>query len=234
MKVRADFSQKFMVRPSDGEWVPSPQKGVDRLMLDRIGEEIARATSLVRFAPGSFFPHHVHGGGEEFFVLEGQLEDENGRYPAGTYLRDPVGSQHTPFTKEGCTIFVKLWQFDPDDRERKVIDTNAGAWEKGAAEGCAVKPLHAFAGVSTFLLRLAPGAGMSRMLNTEGEEILVLDGSFRDDEGEYPKRTWIREPGGREHKIASDAGCILLVKTGHLSEKHLPREILQELERAGS
>jgi anti-sigma factor ChrR (cupin superfamily) len=217
VQIRSDFSKLALVRPGDSDWVGSPQNGVDRLMLDRIGEEIARATSFVRFSKGSFFPYHEHGGGEEIFVIEGELEDEHGRYGAGTYLRDPIGSSHSPFSKDGCKIFVKLWQFAPDDRQRVVIDTASNPWQKGAVEGVAIQPLHEFAGVFTFLLRLSPQLSLARALHADGEETFVLEGSFCNELGSYPQGTWIREPGGSVRTYVSETGCTLLVKTGHLS-----------------
>lgn len=222
MKIRADFAQRVAVRPGDEAWVASPQPGVDRLMLDRIGEEIARATSLVRFAPGSFFPFHEHGGGEEVFVLDGVFEDEHGSYPAGTYLRDPVGTSHTPFTKDGCTLFVKLWQFAPGDVTRKVIDTRQGGYQQGEIEGLTIQPLHAFAAVSVTIERLAPGFSAFRTLHQRGAEILVIEGSFSDSSGDYPRGSWLREPGGGAREITSATGCTLLVTTGHLAEMVVP------------
>ncbi len=130
-------------------------KGVDRLMLDRIGGEIARATSFVRFSPESVFPHHTHGGGEEIFVMDGVLEDEKGRYPTGTYIRDPIGSSHAPFSREGCTLFVKLWQFAKDDCERIVVDDASRVW-RDAAEGFALQPLHKFGEEITYLVGSRP------------------------------------------------------------------------------
>ncbi|WP_020175014.1 cupin domain-containing protein [Methyloferula stellata] len=216
MQVRADFSRKEVVRPGEAEWVASPQKGVDRLMLDRIGDEIARATTLVRFEPGSFFPHHVHGGGEEVFVVDGLFEDEHGRYPEGTYLRDPIGTSHSPFTKHGCLLFVKLWQFSPKDVARVVIETKPGDWMRAGRDGMAVLPLHDFEGESTYLIRLAPGLQLERNMHPAGEEILVLDGTFSDEHGDYPAGTWIRDPAGSEHTPYSVSGCTLFVKAGHL------------------
>jgi len=218
MQVRADFSRKEVVRPGEAQWVASPQKGVDRLMLDRIGGEIARATSLVRFEPGSFFPYHEHGGGEEIFVVEGLLEDEHGRYPAGTYLRDPAGTAHSPFTKDGCLLFVKLWQFAPMDVTRAVIATEPGDWMRAGMDGVAVQPLHDFAGESTYLIRLAPGIKLDHNTHPAGEEILVLEGIFSDEYGDYPAGTWIRDPAGSAHTPFSKSGCTLLIKAGHLAK----------------
>jgi anti-sigma factor ChrR (cupin superfamily) len=218
MQIRADFSRKEVVRPGDAPWVASPQKGVDRLMLDRIGDEIARATSLVRFEPGSFFPFHEHGGGEEIFIVEGSLEDEHGRYPAGTYMRDPIGTSHSPFTEGGCLLFVKLWQFSPQDKTRVIIETQPGEWMRAGMDGMAVQPLHDFAGESTYLIRLAPGMQLAHNTHPAGEEILVLDGTFSDEFGDYPAGTWIRDPAGSAHTPFSKSGCTLLIKSGHLSK----------------
>jgi len=76
-------------------------------MLDRLGAESGRATSIVRCVPGSYFSAHVHDGGEEFLVLEGVFSDEHGNYGPGSYLRNPPGSLHSPFSEEGCTLYVK-------------------------------------------------------------------------------------------------------------------------------
>ena len=124
MELNADFSQRAVVHAAQLAWMPSPIAEVDRRMLDRIGEEVARATSIVRYAPGSRFSPHMHGGGEEFLVLEGVFQDEHGDFPAGYYIRNPPTSSHTPGSTLGCTIFVKLWQFDPDDRTQVRIDAN--------------------------------------------------------------------------------------------------------------
>ena len=216
MKINADFSQRVVVRPGDVQWTPSPHPGVDRLMLDRIGDEIARATSFVRFAPGSAFPHHRHGGGEEIYVIDGAFEDENGVHGAGAYLRDPDGSAHTPFSPTGCTLFVKLRQFGAEDRESVEIDTASGEWRQ-APEGFAIQPLHYFEGVTTFLVRLDPGATLSRTIHPDGEELVVLAGACSDAQGAYPAGAWIRDPGGHAQVLFSAQGCTVLVKTGHLA-----------------
>ena len=125
MDLNSDFAARAAVHAAWLPWSLSPIPGVDRRMLDRIGDEVARATSIVRYAPHSRFSSHTHGGGEEFLVLDGVFQDERGDYPAGTYVRNPPTSSHTPGSEPGCTIFVKLWQFDASDRTPVRIDTSA-------------------------------------------------------------------------------------------------------------
>ena len=120
MRINADFSQKVVIRPDDHLWVASPSPGVKRMMLDRIGEETGHATSLVRYTPDSVFPTHVHSGGEEILVLKGEFSDEHNDYPTGSYLRNPIGTKHRPrIGPQGATIFVKLHQFDQQDKINK-------------------------------------------------------------------------------------------------------------------
>ena len=124
MKINADFDQVAYEHSASMPWVASPMPGVARRMLDRVGDEVARATSIVRYDPGSHFSSHVHSGGEEFLVLDGVFQDEYGDYPEGTYVRNPVNTEHTPASEPGCEIFVKLWQFGATEKQILRIDTN--------------------------------------------------------------------------------------------------------------
>jgi len=217
MKLNADFSQRVVIRPEDHVWVDSPASGVQRMMLDRIGEEVARATTLVRFAPNSQFDAHTHGGGEEFLVLEGVFSDEHADYPAGTYVRNPIGTAHKPHIgPEGATILVKLHQFDPTDTAQKVIDTGRAAFLPGSAPGLSVLPLHSVPGESVALVRWAPGTRFAAHQHWGGEEIFVIEGTFQDEHGDYPAGSWLRSPHLSEHSPFSDDGCLIYVKTGHL------------------
>ncbi len=219
MRINADFSQRVVVRPEGYEWVQSPAGGVDRMMLDRVGDEVARATTLVRFAPDSWFDAHTHGGGEEYFVLEGVFSDESGDYPAGTYVRNPIGTHHKPHTKEGCTILVKLHQFDPSDTEQFHVETNRAEFHPGQVPGLEVLPLHTAVNESVALVRWAPGTRLAPHRHHGGEEIFVLSGTFQDENGDYPAGTWIRSPHLSEHAPFSDEGCLIYVKTGHLADQ---------------
>ena len=170
----------------------------------------------MRYAPGSRFERHVHGGGEEILVLEGVFSDEHGDYPAGTYLRNPVGSSHAPFSEGGCTILVKLHQMHPGDQQRLVIDTTSAAWRPGLVSGLAVMPLHGFGSEHVALVRWAPGTVFQPHRHGGGEEILVLEGVFQDEQGCYPAGSWLRNPPGSVHRPWSEQGCTIWVKTGHL------------------
>ncbi len=218
MRINADFTQRAVIRPDDYEWIDSPMPGVERMMLDRIGDEVARATSLVRYAPNSTFSPHVHSGGEEFLVLEGEFGDEHQAYPAGTYVRNPIGTQHTPRVgKQGCVILVKLHQFDIADDTPVVINTGAAEWPAETAPGISMLPLHEFQDEHVFLLRVAPNSPSQEHTHHGGEEVLVLEGSFSDEFGAYPAGTWLRNPDQSSHSaFTGDEGALLYVKIGHL------------------
>ena len=216
MRLHADLTRRAVVNSLELNWVASPMAGVHRRMLDRKGDEIARATSIVRYQPESFFSSHTHGGGEEFLVLEGIFSDENGDYGAGTYVRNPVGSSHTPFSREGGTIFVKLQQFHPEDQQHVCLDTKAASWRQGLVEGTRVLPLHQFRGEVVVLVDCAPGVVFPECLYPGGQEILVLEGELNDNFAGHRKGTWIRNPPASCLQQDSPHGCLLYVKTGHL------------------
>jgi len=217
MNLNDDFSMRVVAHAADAAWTPSPLPGVDRRMLDRVGDELARATSLVRYAPGSRFDRHVHDGGEEILVLEGVFSDEAGDHAAGTYLRNPPGSAHAPFSKEGCLLFVKLRQFAPCDGSVVRIGTRAEAWRPGLVPGLEVMPLHSHDGVDTALVRWAPNTRFNAHAHPGGEEILVLEGVFRDESGAYPAGTWLRSPRWSRHApFTGPEGALIYVKVGHL------------------
>lgn len=216
--LNADFEQRVVIQPDDYVWVASPMPGVERMMLDRIGDEVARATSIVRYKPFSEFSPHTHSGGEEFIVLDGVFSDEHNDYPAGSYVRNPIGTEHQPrIGKEGATILVKLHQFHADDKEQKVIDTNTRPWHQGLVDGLTVMPLHEFGTEHVALVKWAPNTQFNPHKHWGGEEIFVLEGTFHDEHGAYPKGAWIRSPHLSQHTpFTKDDGAVILVKTGHL------------------
>lgn len=215
MNINADLSQRVVMNYHDMPWISSPEAGVERRMFERHGGEIAKATSIVRYLPGSQFKAHVHDLGEEIFVLDGVFSDETGDYPAGTYLMNPPGSSHTPFSKLGCTLFVKLRHLGPDQVLREVINTKIAQWYQGMVPGLQVMPLMQQGNGST-LVRWAPQTYFNPHRHYGGEEIFVVEGVFEDEHGRYPAGSWIRSPHMSLHKPFSKEGCTIFVKTGHL------------------
>ena len=217
MNFNSDFTKKAVLHTNDLEWMASPAAGVSRKYLDRIGDEVARATSIVRYEPNAYFDAHTHEGGEEIFVLDGVFSDEGGDHPAGTYIRNPPNSKHTPHSKDGCVLFVKLRQFHLDDISTIRIDTNAATWYPGLVPSLSVMPLHEFDGVGTALVRWSPDTIFNPHVHPGGEEILVLQGVFHDEHGSYPTGTWIRSPRYSKHvPFTKSEGALIYVKTGHL------------------
>lgn len=221
MELNSDFSQKVVVNTDDIEWQPSPMKGVDRRMLDRIGNEVARATTIVRYAPGSQFSAHTHGGGEKFIVLEGVFQDEHGDYPAGTYVRNPPTTSHTPGSDAGCTIFVKLWQFDMEDRTQFHKDMQA---ELGASKnGVATAVLHGDTRETVTFSDLEGGATMTSDA-PGGTEILVISGTATVNGEALKQNAWLRLPDGTAMTATAGAdGAKLWMKTGHLPYAKAPQ-----------
>jgi anti-sigma factor ChrR (cupin superfamily) len=216
MLINADLTQRAVVDTAALRWADSPMPGVARKMLERDGGEVARATSLVRYAAGSRFERHVHGGGEEILVLDGIFSDENGDYPAGTYLRNPPGSSHAPFSTAGCTLFVKLRQFAADDRARLVIDTNSAAWQDGKTDAYSEMLLHQHGAERIYLIKWHAGKSFPRHIHRGGEEIFILAGTYADEHGTYPKGSWVRAPVGSSHAPLPTDGALFYAKLGHL------------------
>ncbi|WP_045494698.1 cupin domain-containing protein [Vibrio hyugaensis] len=213
--LNMDFSQRLVINTAQQDWIASPALGVWRKPLEREAKESGHTTSVVRYEPNSQFSTHPHPFGEEILVLEGVFSDEHGDYPAGTYLRNPPGSQHAPFSKEGCIILVKLNQFAPDDLKTVRINTNEAQWLQGIG-GLQVMPLHDFEHEHVALVKWPKNERFQPHRHFGGEEIFVLSGEFNDELGHYPQHTWLRNPHMSEHFPFVDQETIIWVKTGHL------------------
>lgn len=217
MEIHADFTQRIVLHGAQMPWIDSPMAGVQRRMLDRIGAEVARATSIVRYAPGSKFSAHMHGGGEEFIVLDGVFQDEHGDYPAGTYVRNPPTTRHTPGSASGCTIFVKLWQFDPADRTSVIINMDKiGQLPDPSLDGVAVTPLFEDARETVQVETWQASARVQRTF-ADGAELLVLAGSLQASGEQLEAMSWLRLPRGATlSAVAGNDGARVWVKSRHL------------------
>ncbi|WP_406649532.1 cupin domain-containing protein [Aliisedimentitalea scapharcae] len=210
MRINADFAKRVAVHFDDTPWIASPAPGVERKMLDRIGKEVARATTIVRFAPGSAFKAHTHDGGEEYLVLDGVFQDELGDFPVGSYVRNPPTSRHTPAAMDGAIILVKLHQFQPEDRHQVQINTNIGADP--------VLPLFHDAHEEVRVETWAPGARVGKEPEG-GMEVFVVDGGFTENGEEFARWDWLRLPPGQGFSgRAGPDGARVWIKTGHLAQ----------------
>jgi anti-sigma factor ChrR (cupin superfamily) len=215
--INGNLSIRVVVDTESMPWTPSPSGTVHRKRVHLVGPaESGQVTSLVRYEPSSTFHAHAHPDGEEILVLDGVFSDEHGDWPAGTYLLNPEGFRHAPFSRGGCILFVKLRQFPGRTREHVAIRTDVMPWQDSARAGVAVRPLYAQAGFadSARLERWSAAASVGSVRYPDGAELLVLEGSFADAEGTYGPRTWLRLPPGASHAPSTEHGCVLYIKEG--------------------
>ena len=197
MRISDDLSKPVIVHAAKLDWVPSPAPGVDRRMLFRVGGEVARATSIVRYAPGSAFPRHAHAGGEEILVLDGTFQDEHGDYPAGSYFRNPPGTSHVPAAKDGCTIFVRLWQHRGGDQAQVVRQPGQGE-QVGPRAGASASTVLFDDGHEEVRLEDWEGGETIAVTNTRGLEFFVLSGELTIRGETLAPQSWGRLPAGAD------------------------------------
>ena len=215
--LNGDMTARAVMDTRSMEWAASPSGTVWRKRVHLVGApESGQVTSIVRYQPDSSFPTHDHPEGEEILVLDGVFSDEHGDWPAGTYLLNPEGFRHTPFSREGCLLFVKLRQFPGLDRAHHVIDTDSREWQATGKHGVSQKPLYSQDGYSDTmrLERWDAGTTGEATRYPKGAEFYVLDGEFEDEQGAYPAGTWLRIPAGVAHSPRTSQGCQLYVKQG--------------------
>lgn len=218
MQLNNDFARVVVVNTADMPWQSASFSGVHYRMLEQIGAEGTRSTSVVRYEPGTHLPSHTHALGEEIIVLNGEFSDESGVYSSGTYIKNPPGLTRTPFSATGCTLFIKQGHLQPDDFERVLVDVHNSAWRPGMVGGLSVMPLSEFKGEHSALVKWQSGTVFNPHRHWGGEEIYVLDGVFEDEHGRYPAGTWLRSPHLSQHAPFSKEGCTIFVKVGHLPD----------------
>lgn len=232
MKINGNLKLFASAHFDAAKYIASPSYGVNRFMLDRIGEEKARATTIVEYKPNSKFPPHTHIGGEEFIVLEGTFRDEFGDFPEGTYVRNPIGSEHAPWVEEdGCTIYVKLLQMadtgEGTDPLHVSLDQSAGTSHSYGTH------LHLYSnketGEEVGIYWLEANEPIPHTQGLDGEELLVIKGSVKYESEIFEKWGWLRFPpvSSRSPVVAGPNGAQIFCKSNHLSEKALAMEKIQ-------
>lgn len=172
-------------------------------------------TMLTRFDPGGFFPLHGHPGGEEILVLQGNFADETGVYPPGSYMLNPEGFIHRPYSEEGCLTFVKLRQHGGKNRQQVKTNLYELPWQPGAIPGIEMKPLYQQMGFpeKVWIERWQANTALSNMVESEVKEIFVIEGTWSDELGSYPAGSWLRYSPNCHYSPSSETGCMVYVKT---------------------
>jgi len=213
--LNVDVSARAEMFTADMPWIE--EDGRERKVVYRdLSGSYPRMTALVRYPAGTDLPRHGHPAGEEVFVLDGVLEDEDGIYPAGTYLLLPAGSGHGPKSKEGCTFLVRQGQYPGAGRPRIALDTGAMEWEPGRFAGITQKVLFRDDenGELVRLVRIAPGCEIPEHGHPHGEEVFLIAGDIVDPRGTFGPGCWTRDPVGSGHWAKSETGALLYVHTG--------------------
>jgi len=232
MKLRADLTKREVVDSTDHSqcaWVTSPTPGVLRKMLERDGDEVARATTIVKYDPASSFPLHTHSAGEEFIVLDGIFSDEFGHYSELYYVRNAINSKHQPFSTNGCRILVKLRQMTDETEENVIVDTLGESQEKWIESEDKITGKRTIlplfrndkTGEVVWYEKWDPNTSINWKIHEHGEEIFVLRGQFKDNTRTYGTEAWIRIPASEASTIefrSTAEGCLLFFKAGHFKQ----------------
>ncbi|MBD2437123.1 cupin domain-containing protein [Nostoc sp. FACHB-110] len=172
-------------------------------------------TMLTKFEPGGFFGLHGHPGGEEILVLQGNFQDETGVHPPGTYLLNPEGFIHRPYSDEGCLTFVKLRQHGGKTRRQVRVNIFELPWQAGIIPEIKVKLLYEQMDYpeKVWIEQWQPGTALSNVVENEVKEIFVIEGTWSDELGDYPAYSWVRYSPHCPYSPASKNGCLIYVKT---------------------
>ena len=213
-----DIHQRVVIKPEEYSWTASSRPGVEQMTFDRIGGDPVQSTSLVRYASRSELAPNLPNRGTEILVLEGTFSDDQREYSAGTYVRIPGGGfPRGRVGTQGCTLFIKSYQFSQKDKHLMAINTQQTPWRPGIADGLQVMPLYEHESEHVALVRWTPHTQFTYHSHQGGEEILVLEGVFYDEYGRYPTGTWIRSPHLSTHTpFTKEEGALIYVKIGHL------------------
>ena len=217
--INGDMNKFVFEDTNKMKWQQSPSGAVWRKRLHLVGPaEAGQVTSLVMYEANSDFHAHSHPGGEEILVLGGTFSDERGDFTAGTYLLNPDGYEHTPFSKDGGIIFVKLRQYPGNDRSQIVVDTQNKEWIE-SVPGISIKMLYSEHGFpeEMSLQKWEQGASPGEITYLNGAEIFILKGDLADQNGSYPEMSWLRYPSQTTHTPVSPSGCELYIKRGGVS-----------------
>ena len=219
-ELNGDLSRRVAMHCAAMDWQSSPGGEVLRKRLHLVGgAESGQVTSVVRYEPGAAFPAHDHPGGEEILVLEGTFSDERGDWPKGSYLLNPEGYRHAPYSTEGCLLFVKLRQYGGAGRAELGLEIDSVEWERGEASGIETRWLYRDPRFSDSTRLEHWPAGLRQSLRSfhRGAEVFVLEGAFVDEGETFGIGSWLRLPPEGGFTPVSENGCVVYLKEGGVS-----------------
>ncbi|MBN3908794.1 MAG: cupin domain-containing protein [Nostoc sp. NMS1] len=215
-KINENLSVRVAVLSTSLPWYDTEFTGIWYICFESDNEvQDHPVTMLSRFDPGGFFELHGHPGGEEILVLQGNFVDETGIYLPGTYILNPEGFIHHPYSDEGCLTFVKLRQHGGKNRQQVRKNIYELPWQSGIIPQIEVKPLYQQIDFpeKVWIERWQPGTALFNVVESEVKEIFVIEGTWSDELGNYPASSWLRYPPGYSYSPSSAKGCMVYVKT---------------------
>jgi anti-sigma factor ChrR (cupin superfamily) len=105
-------TQRIVIDTANAPWTPSEAKGLIRLPL-YLAPDTGESVTLERMLPGASPMEADQPGGEEIFVLSGDLSDRYGSYGAGTWIRNPAGFRSGFGSERGATYWAKRGHLRP-------------------------------------------------------------------------------------------------------------------------
>ena len=143
------------------------------------------------------------------------------RGPLGNWrsYRDGGGNGGAASSQSARQLFLRNGMSDAingDLSVRAVVDTARMEWVSSPSGSVWRKRVHLVgppeSGQVTSVVRYEPKSRFPAHDHPEGEEILVLDGVFSDEHGDWPAGTYLLNPEGFRHAPSSEPGCLLFVK----------------------
>jgi len=91
--------------PFDNYGLPIPGMKWHKISYNK--KNGGHGTYLLKMDPGAKSLSHIHGGFEEFLILEGELTDVDSKiFKKGDFVTFEPGTAHSSHTKDGCLILV--------------------------------------------------------------------------------------------------------------------------------
>lgn len=211
MTLHADHSLRIVVDATD---LHEGLKG-ERALEQRVVPSESRIS--LRSLKASETLSHDGAKLLEILVVRGQLSLNGEALGAASYVRLAPGVSVMFTSTEASLVYLNERTPTEPEKDSYALHGDQLDWRQGMVPGLKVTSLHQGLTKHTALVRWAPETRFNPHTHVGGEEILVLEGVFRDEHGSYPAGTWIRSPHMSNHRpFTGSEGATILVKVGHL------------------